>query len=227
MQPNSHRMPLSGNGVMADSDKHPWNPLSFDPTACRFSSYAAFNGTTVTRPLAPQVPPMPSSSMPMTCSGSRSWASSTHASVQSPLLTKRPIASDYTRSLPVRARCAPSAMICIASCMNSRPSITVLSLSFQCFVDRRSNRNNTSRICYGLSFRPCTSWTPTSSPGIPAWLTTLPATTFHTASAVEPCTSLECTPRPPVSLERVRTQPWCSTCTNNLNAYAPWESLKP
>lgn len=56
MQPNSHRMPLSGNGVMADSDKHPWNPLSFDPTACRFSSYAAFNGTTVTRPLAPQVP---------------------------------------------------------------------------------------------------------------------------------------------------------------------------
>ena len=56
MQPNSHHMPLSENGVIADSDKHPWNPLSLDPAASRFSSYAAFNGTTVTRPLAPEVP---------------------------------------------------------------------------------------------------------------------------------------------------------------------------
>lgn len=31
-----------------------WNPLSSDPVASRFSSYAAFNGTSVIRPFAPQ-----------------------------------------------------------------------------------------------------------------------------------------------------------------------------
>ncbi len=34
--------------------KRPWNPLSVDPMASRFSSYAAFDGTSVTRPFAPQ-----------------------------------------------------------------------------------------------------------------------------------------------------------------------------
>lgn len=41
-----------------DSDRstaRPWNPLSVDPVASRFSSYAAFNGTSVTRPFAPQL----------------------------------------------------------------------------------------------------------------------------------------------------------------------------
>jgi FPC/CPF motif-containing protein YcgG len=33
-----------------------WNPLSTDPTASRCSSYAAFNGKTITRPLTPAVP---------------------------------------------------------------------------------------------------------------------------------------------------------------------------
>lgn len=34
--------------------EHPWNPLSVDPIACQFSSYAAFNGTSLTRPFAPE-----------------------------------------------------------------------------------------------------------------------------------------------------------------------------
>jgi uncharacterized protein len=33
-----------------------WNPLSTDPVASRFSSYAAFNETAVTRPLTPDAP---------------------------------------------------------------------------------------------------------------------------------------------------------------------------
>ncbi|HWF61923.1 MAG TPA: guanitoxin biosynthesis heme-dependent pre-guanitoxin N-hydroxylase GntA [Nitrospira sp.] len=32
-----------------------WNPLSSDPTASRFSSYSAFNGKSITRPLAPEI----------------------------------------------------------------------------------------------------------------------------------------------------------------------------
>jgi FPC/CPF motif-containing protein YcgG len=56
MQPDSHRMPLSGDELIAVSHKRPWNPLSVDPVACRFSSYAAFKGTAVTRPFAPEVP---------------------------------------------------------------------------------------------------------------------------------------------------------------------------
>jgi FPC/CPF motif-containing protein YcgG len=37
------------------STARPWNPLSVDPVASRFSSYAAFNGKSVTRPFAPHV----------------------------------------------------------------------------------------------------------------------------------------------------------------------------
>lgn len=55
MQPDSHHTPLPGNGIIASSDKHLWNPLSVDPVASRFSSYAAFNGKSVTRPFAPEV----------------------------------------------------------------------------------------------------------------------------------------------------------------------------
>ncbi|UVT20343.1 MAG: YqcI/YcgG family protein [Nitrospira sp.] len=35
--------------------KRPWNPLSVDPVASRFSSYAAFDGTSVRKPLAPEL----------------------------------------------------------------------------------------------------------------------------------------------------------------------------
>ena len=44
------------NFAKGDSDRstaRPWNPLSVDPVASQFSSYAAFNGTSVTRPFAP------------------------------------------------------------------------------------------------------------------------------------------------------------------------------
>jgi hypothetical protein len=49
-------MPLPENGVLADSDKRLWNPLSIDPVASRFSSYAAFRDETVIRPFAPEAP---------------------------------------------------------------------------------------------------------------------------------------------------------------------------
>ncbi|HWF60739.1 MAG TPA: guanitoxin biosynthesis heme-dependent pre-guanitoxin N-hydroxylase GntA [Nitrospira sp.] len=56
MQPDSHHMPLNENGVIVSSDKRQWNPLSVDPVATRFSSYAAFHDETVIRPLAPDTP---------------------------------------------------------------------------------------------------------------------------------------------------------------------------
>src|SRR6476659_3566017 len=37
------------------SMKRLWNPLSVDPVASRFSSYAAFDGTSVTKPFAPEL----------------------------------------------------------------------------------------------------------------------------------------------------------------------------
>ncbi len=56
MQPDSHHLPLSGNDVIASSDKRLWNPLSENPVASRFASYAAFHGKTVIRPFAPDIP---------------------------------------------------------------------------------------------------------------------------------------------------------------------------
>lgn len=56
MQLDPHHMPLSVGKDIVNSDASLWNPLSADPAASRFSSYAAFNGTTVTRLLAPEVP---------------------------------------------------------------------------------------------------------------------------------------------------------------------------
>ena len=40
-------------GDIVTRDKRPWNPLSADPVASRFSGYAAFQDSTVVRPLAP------------------------------------------------------------------------------------------------------------------------------------------------------------------------------
>ncbi len=56
MQQDSHHTPLSGDEAIPNSDTRLWNPLSVDPVADRFSSYAAFKGTAVTRPLAPELP---------------------------------------------------------------------------------------------------------------------------------------------------------------------------
>ena len=43
-------------GDIVIRDKCPWNPLAGDPVASQFSSYAAFQDTTVVRPLVPNVP---------------------------------------------------------------------------------------------------------------------------------------------------------------------------
>src|ERR1044071_318725 len=56
MQPESHHIPPTGQGAAASSDTHLWNPLSVDPVASRFSSYAAFHGETVIRPFASDIP---------------------------------------------------------------------------------------------------------------------------------------------------------------------------
>jgi uncharacterized protein len=48
--------PLIGKHDSAGSAEHRCNPLSADPVGSRLSSYAAFNGKTVTRPFAPEVP---------------------------------------------------------------------------------------------------------------------------------------------------------------------------
>ena len=56
MQPNSHYIPPAGQGADASRDTNLWNPLSVDPVASRFSSYAAFHGDIVIRPFAPDIP---------------------------------------------------------------------------------------------------------------------------------------------------------------------------
>lgn len=51
--------PLLSHNLKDDSVRgveQRWNPLSVDPVGSRISSYAAFNGKTVTRPFAPEVP---------------------------------------------------------------------------------------------------------------------------------------------------------------------------
>ena len=48
--------PAHREGAAASSDTHLWNPLSVDPVASRFSSYAAFHGETVIRPFASDMP---------------------------------------------------------------------------------------------------------------------------------------------------------------------------
>src|SRR5689334_18663063 len=44
--------PFREKGDFARRTALTWNPLSVDPEASRFSSYAAYNGTSVFRPLA-------------------------------------------------------------------------------------------------------------------------------------------------------------------------------
>ncbi len=46
---------LCAKGNSARRQERPWNPLSIDPVASRYSSYAAFNGASVTKPLAPEI----------------------------------------------------------------------------------------------------------------------------------------------------------------------------
>ncbi len=55
MQPDSHNIPLNGNSGIAGDEARPWNPLSIDPAASQFSSYAAFKNNAITRPLVPNV----------------------------------------------------------------------------------------------------------------------------------------------------------------------------
>ena len=56
MRPNVINSPLADNGDTAGRDKCLWNPLSVDPVAVQFSSYAAFQATAVVRPLRAGVP---------------------------------------------------------------------------------------------------------------------------------------------------------------------------
>ena len=56
MQPNFINSIRTDGGDIVSRDKCPWNPLSVDPVASQFSSYAAFQDTTVVRLLAPDVP---------------------------------------------------------------------------------------------------------------------------------------------------------------------------
>lgn len=55
MPPNFIHSPITEGGDTA-SDKRPWNPLSLDPVANQYSSYAAFKDTRVVMPLVPGVP---------------------------------------------------------------------------------------------------------------------------------------------------------------------------
>lgn len=55
MRSDSLPKPLPENSIIANSENRRWNPLSVDPVANRFSSYAAFNGKSVTRPFDPEV----------------------------------------------------------------------------------------------------------------------------------------------------------------------------
>jgi FPC/CPF motif-containing protein YcgG len=52
MEPNFIHSVLIDSGDIATRDRCPWNPLSVDPVASQFSGYAAFQDSTVVRPLA-------------------------------------------------------------------------------------------------------------------------------------------------------------------------------
>jgi FPC/CPF motif-containing protein YcgG len=56
MQPNLINSGHTDRGDIAKRDRCLWNPLSVDPVASRFSSYAAFQDTAVVRLLASDVP---------------------------------------------------------------------------------------------------------------------------------------------------------------------------
>src|SRR4029079_11172714 len=50
------KMTVTDSGDISRRNKSLWNPLSVDPVASQFSSYAAFQDPAVVRPLAPDVP---------------------------------------------------------------------------------------------------------------------------------------------------------------------------
>lgn len=56
MESDLHHMSLSRNSDPVTNDMSRWNPLSVDPVASRFSSYAAFRGERITHPLTPTLP---------------------------------------------------------------------------------------------------------------------------------------------------------------------------
>ena len=56
MHPNLINSTRTDGGDIARHDTCLWNPLSVDPAARQFSSYAAFKDTAVVRPLVPDVP---------------------------------------------------------------------------------------------------------------------------------------------------------------------------
>ncbi len=56
MRPNLLKAIRTDGGDSARRDKCLWNPLSVDPVASQFSSYAAFKDTAVVRPLVADVP---------------------------------------------------------------------------------------------------------------------------------------------------------------------------
>ena len=56
MHPNLINSTRTDGGDTARRDKCLWNPLSIDPVASQFSSYAALQGTAVVRPLVSDVP---------------------------------------------------------------------------------------------------------------------------------------------------------------------------
>lgn len=56
MQSNLINTTLIDDGDNARCERRMWNPLSVDPLASQYSSYAAFKDTRVVRPLVPDVP---------------------------------------------------------------------------------------------------------------------------------------------------------------------------
>lgn len=56
MQSDSHHSSLAENRDTTTGDERPWNPLSTDLVASRFSSYASFDGKEVVTPFAPGRP---------------------------------------------------------------------------------------------------------------------------------------------------------------------------
>ncbi len=226
MQSNLINSTLVDGGDTARCDKYVWNPLSVDPVASQFSSYAAVQDTTVVRPLVPGVP------------------------VDAELIDahdqlRQQIAGDYpcTGAISVFAQkgyrfglfpelACDSAVraVChdlMSSATNSRSSTTSSIPSSRCSADPQSNQNSTSRICFGVSFRPCTPLIPISLPGTRASTPTHRTITFRLVSAVERCSSSACTPKHRVSHAPSGIPPWCSTCMNSLSACALAESLRP
>ncbi len=223
MQPDSHHMPLSGNGIIVSSDKRPWNPLSTDPVASRFSSYAAFHDETVIRPLAPDIPV-------------HAELIDAHTQLRQKILDQFypcvGATSTFSRNsyrFGLYPELAGEGAVChdLYDFCHEFPILDDHFLpSSRCSMDQESGPNNISKICYGLNYRPCTLLIQISLPGTRVSTLIRKAITFHSASAGERCMSLACTLNPRVWHERPCIRRWYSICTNSLFAYARAESLK-